>query len=725
MQGVTCRLTARDTHQRRRSLCLPVGSIEGRLKDQYLGRSIDGNIGVELVGLLPGEYISLHNGFHFRVLRGSVELNGHIYTPQYKSFKKVLIPPWVPPERMLALCQGSHELGKAGSPQKHQRRHGCSSCKRLLEQQFMGGSCCDLRRRLENDDVLVKRHFNIAKPRNCHDDTCSDSDKEAISFYDREGPLQDSNSTLVAFIMHKSAFGLIRIKHIFAFGRKPKIITPQLTHVASKLLEICASGEKPPVLIVHGDKSSGKSTSVIYIINYLLNHVSTVALLDTDVGQPIFGAPATVSLKFVTEPITTPTYSLLAENKPEVTLLIGDVKVSNPVLTMGHINRCVEIYRKCVEDDRSIPLIVNTFGWTTGMGAKILDSVATITTASLMLRLNSKHLNGVTLPTATNHEELENAILEKTTIENETDAEQKTEVMPIYETIMEAQGLKPMWDRSNCSIIDMLSHSQITTLINGLMEQLKVNYADERKCSLKTWMPFQRKRSIPEPSPGDLRWLRTCAMLIPSFADAMHFPQLQQEEFFGNLGGPEFRDFVANPELFMPPKQLLLGVERLSFVLQVHHEVDKINEICPVIAGSIVALCNGHCEQQITTRYSAGWEFLAFVYVHYLNLEDMTLLISHSVSENAEELAKASIVVLCQSVGFDTIPTRLCNILQYPVVLNGKSALDMQRRPREMSTSQFVPFRRNTLLHMINVQGAGNSAGGSRKSIKRHKQDVK
>lgn len=49
------------------------------------------------------------------------------------------------------------------------------------------------------------------------------------------------------------------------------------------------------------------------------------------------------------------------------------------------------------------------------------------------------------------------------------------------------------------------------------------------------------------------------------------------------------------------------------------------SQVPPVIAGSMAALCSGKCELQLSNEVAPDWTFIGFVYVHYLNAEDMTV----------------------------------------------------------------------------------------------------
>ncbi|ORM41533.1 Polynucleotide 5'-hydroxyl-kinase NOL9 [Babesia sp. Xinjiang] len=720
------RIKAAEARHRRVTFPTQIGTLTGRIEQSQLERDVPGDVYTELIAIHPGEYLTLQSAFHFRVLRGAVEFNGHVYTPRQRTYTKVLVPSWHPPERMVSLCDGNHT---AGFTAERSASTSCHECRRIVTQNFFGGSSCAIRARVAEDTALMEKHFNMTKAEVKRSPESDDPDSDAIKFYDAKHPFF-STGTLVSFITHTCAFGTTNIRNVLVPPIRTKITLPQLIQAARALLKLCTKGDRLPVLMVHGDKGAGKSTSIMYIVNYLLNHVNTVALLDTDVGQPIFSPPGTISLKFVDQPINAPPHALLAEYRPDVTYLIGDVKVINPSMMLRHTHRCFEIYTSAVGDDRSVPLVVNTFGWISGMGAKLLESIAAITKTGVMLKLNSKHLKGVTLPPITTHHELENVLRENLTIAQESTEPGfglQTEAFPIHRIVVEQCGAKLPWDTDSCTIIETLCHSQARKLAEEGAQSLKANCSDEPSCLLHLWAQFSRIGG-PESEvagPNDLRWLRACSILNSSFGDAMHFPQLLHEEFFGSIKTTTFRRYVRRPHLFKTPNQLLLMAERYSFVVRIHTPLQGIEELCPFIAGTFVALCRGHCEHPMSTEIAEDWEFIAYVYVHYLNADDMTMLISHSQRETREQLLAANLVVVCPTVGLDTIPTRLCPKPKYECTEASADRTDAFWKPRELSTSQFVPFRRNHLLHMINAHGAGNAAGNSRKNIKRHKQDVK
>eukprot|EP00371_Babesia_bovis_P001003 XP_001609650.1 hypothetical protein [Babesia bovis T2Bo] len=606
MQGTMYHLNPAEVRRRRATFRLDKETLERRIDPAVVDTSVSAEVYTDIIALYPGECLTLHRGFHFRVLRGAVELNGHVYSPRKTSYTKVLIPPWVPPERMVALCSGDH-----GSPKWKHRE--CAQCLRIVTENFIGGGCCSTRSRVNEDGTLMEKHFGFPNPIGGYITDQTGLYREAVDYYDNE--------------------------------RKTCRI-----YAARSLLQVCTKGDRPPVLMLHGDKSAGKSTAIAFIVNYLLNFVKTVALLDTDVGQPIFGAPGTISLKFIDQPINGQPHALVGGSRPDVSYLLGDVKVTKPSMLLRHVYHCFEIYSGAVGDDRTVPLLVNTFGWISGMGAKVLEAIAAITKTTIMLRLHSKHLNDSVAQHIYNHADLENVI--KSNLEVTVDAPgHATDVSPealVYKSIVEECGASLPWYKDESMIIDALSHSQASKLATKSALSLQEHSREEPCCNMSTWNRFKKvhQNESEIPTPNDLRWLRACALLNSAYGDAMHFPQLQMDEFFGGIRTVTFRRYIHFPKLFKLPRQYIMDVENSSFVLQINLPTGDIDEVCPFIAGSMVALCRGKCDHMLTNYISGDWEFICYVYVHYFNAENMTMLISHSQENSPSEFSDANIIVI-------------------------------------------------------------------------------
>lgn len=91
-------------------------------------------------------------------------------------------------------------------------------------------------------------------------------------------------------------------------------------------------GSRPSwTCVVCGPKKSGKSTFARTLCNMLLQNHSTVALLDTDCGQPQFGPAGMVSITYIHSPVLVPPHLLL--HQPDESVLIGDTSPQNNPLT--------------------------------------------------------------------------------------------------------------------------------------------------------------------------------------------------------------------------------------------------------------------------------------------------------------------------------------------------------------------------------------------------------
>lgn len=146
----------------------------------------------------------------------------------------------------------------------------------------------------------------------------------------------------------------------------------------------------PPVLLVCGPKSSGKSTFVRMLTNRLVTHQggtrkrtwAGVAVLDIDPGQPEFSPPGTISLVSLEEPNLSPPFChpLLGGTH---TLRSHAVASITPASDTEHYRSCVSdllSHYRSTSADR--PLIINTPGWIQGSGLVLLQDLISETRPS-------------------------------------------------------------------------------------------------------------------------------------------------------------------------------------------------------------------------------------------------------------------------------------------------------------------------------------------------------
>ncbi|KAF9478424.1 hypothetical protein BDN70DRAFT_879948 [Pholiota conissans] len=146
--------------------------------------------------------------------------------------------------------------------------------------------------------------------------------------------------------------------------------------------------------IVKGPKNSGKSTFARMLVNRLLGSYRRVAYLECDVGQSEFTPGGMVALNVISNPLFGPpfTHPTLAN----FAHFIGSsTPRSNPSHYLDAIQALIEVYRLDIQtpalesldevdtriQDR-IPLVVNTMGWTKGLGADLMHKIESLVDAT-------------------------------------------------------------------------------------------------------------------------------------------------------------------------------------------------------------------------------------------------------------------------------------------------------------------------------------------------------
>ncbi|KAF9005190.1 hypothetical protein BDQ17DRAFT_1353988, partial [Cyathus striatus] len=153
------------------------------------------------------------------------------------------------------------------------------------------------------------------------------------------------------------------------------VITPQSNvNEPASLLEA-------PIFLVKGPKKSGKSTFARTLLNRLLQHYTHVAFVECDLGQSEFTPGGLVSLHVISSPVLGPPFTHLTV--PHTAHYVGSTTPrSSPSLYLDSVRSLIETYRLELsfapqnpsEDGRNdevIPLVVNTMGWTKGLGADL------------------------------------------------------------------------------------------------------------------------------------------------------------------------------------------------------------------------------------------------------------------------------------------------------------------------------------------------------------------
>ncbi|XP_069142610.1 polynucleotide 5'-hydroxyl-kinase NOL9-like [Argopecten irradians] len=121
-----------------------------------------------------------------------------------------------------------------------------------------------------------------------------------------------------------------------------------------------------------------------------------VCYLDCDPGQTEFTPPGSVSLHTITTPALGPPFS--QQREPTMWCFIGNVSpTGNPHLYLNCIRRCFHAYMRM---EPRPPLVINTMGFITGIGLRLLIDTLKIVQPDLVVQLDSKHTEG-NLPSIT------------------------------------------------------------------------------------------------------------------------------------------------------------------------------------------------------------------------------------------------------------------------------------------------------------------------------------
>lgn len=138
--------------------------------------------------------------------------------------------------------------------------------------------------------------------------------------------------------------------------------------------------QKPPVLLICGPKSSGKSTFSRLVANRLVTSRGgnkhriwpDVAILDIDPGQPEFSPPGIISHVQLHEPNLAPPFG--HPNLDARSMVRSHALASiTPASDTEHYQDCViDLYNSYQSSHMDKPLLINTPGWIQGTGLGLL-----------------------------------------------------------------------------------------------------------------------------------------------------------------------------------------------------------------------------------------------------------------------------------------------------------------------------------------------------------------
>ncbi|KAF7388933.1 hypothetical protein HZH66_010070 [Vespula vulgaris] len=169
---------------------------------------------------------------------------------------------------------------------------------------------------------------------------------------------------------------------------KRLVIDPTVTGIlAEKILNRWYSHDWSCTLIA-GGKNVGKSTTVRYLINTLLPTSRMVVLVDVDPGQNECTPPGSISYSLIEEPLAGPNFTHL--KTPVYQLYIGDVNVTRCITRyIESVKLLANKLLSCPTMSR-LPIIINTMGFTQGIGWDIVVFTIKLFRPSFVLQIMSE-----------------------------------------------------------------------------------------------------------------------------------------------------------------------------------------------------------------------------------------------------------------------------------------------------------------------------------------------
>ena len=297
-----------------------------------------------LLPLRVGEEVSFSGILEVRVLRGSAEVWGATLLPSNR-FQRLVIPPWCSTPRLRALRGKSLFSGQVDA----------------------SGEVQDVQKFLEVHRWPVVLCLRLCSATRVRGEL---SDKEVYEAHSQQlRAALSSPSDRPRLTAHRAW---------------PSILRQFLVE------SVHCYSEKPPVLLVMGPKAVGKSTCCRYFINSLLSECPEVFFLETDLGQPELGPPGVVTLHRITQPLLQVPHAEQHHHERLAAFFAGAVSPStHPELFVASVAAAFKTYKEAQTGVvRPAPLMVNSHGWTTGLGLELVQQVVAISGAQLVLRLH-------------------------------------------------------------------------------------------------------------------------------------------------------------------------------------------------------------------------------------------------------------------------------------------------------------------------------------------------
>jgi len=164
--------------------------------------------------------------------------------------------------------------------------------------------------------------------------------------------------------------------------------------VAVTSLGLARAAGNAPRLVAAGGKGVGKSTFLRWLTNKLLADHPGVVWLDLDPGQAELGPPGYLSLATVTQPLLGPNFSHIGAREVELSVCLGEVSAGScPGRYTAAVARLAARAEQLLaaQGDTPLPLLVNTMGWTGGLGLLLLVDTVRLLRPTTVVQLTSRY----------------------------------------------------------------------------------------------------------------------------------------------------------------------------------------------------------------------------------------------------------------------------------------------------------------------------------------------
>ena len=158
---------------------------------------------------------------------------------------------------------------------------------------------------------------------------------------------------------------------------------------ALQSVQIAQESGRHPKIIGTGGKGVGKSTTLKYISNKLLEHGQAVLWIDLDPGQAEFTLPGMLSATLLDKPILGPNFTHL-DRQVVFSVYLGSVNVSD---VLHRYRKGREELSWFLQDSKysDVPWIINTMGFNRGLGLTLLKETMQLFQPTTLIEIKSRH----------------------------------------------------------------------------------------------------------------------------------------------------------------------------------------------------------------------------------------------------------------------------------------------------------------------------------------------